>query len=291
MSYSNRLERAYRASSEICINDKSKLVLLSDCHRGDGSWSDDFAGNRNLFYYALETYYKDNFTYIELGDGDELWENRSLSAIMRENEDLFELMSRFHNDDRLYLLYGNHDLARSEKDVEHSPYFASETFSRLFPGIAFHEGLILNYYGGEIFLLHGHQADFFNSVLWKLGRFLVRNLWKRLENLGVNDPTSASKNPKKKSSVELKLMKWAKEKGLMLIAGHTHRAVFPKPGKGLYFNDGSCVFRDHISAIEIEDGSISLVNWSFKVRDDGTLYAGRGKIDTAMLKDYFVSIK
>ncbi len=286
MSSSDRMSRAYESAEEISVGDRSRIVIMSDCHRGDGSWADTFAGNRNLFLAALDDYDRKGFTYIELGDGDELWENGGFAEIMSEYGDIFRVMARFHLEGRLYLIYGNHDMVKRIPGGNGNPLLSNKEFSRLFPRIGFPEGLILNYLGSRIFLTHGHQADFLNSRLWRLSRFLVRNLWRRLESLGVKDPTSASKNPRKKTAVERALMKWAKDKNVMLIAGHTHRAVFPAPGKGLYFNDGSCVNRDYISAIEIEGGNISLVKWSFKVREGGAVYAGRDVRSSAKLRDY-----
>ncbi len=57
----------------------SRFVLISDCHRGCGNHNDNFLKNQNLYFAALNYYYEKEFSYVELGDGDELWENRSLS--------------------------------------------------------------------------------------------------------------------------------------------------------------------------------------------------------------------
>lgn len=62
--------------------------------------------------------------------------------------------------------------------------------------------------GRNICMMHGHQADFFNSVCWKLSRFLVRYLWKPLEKNGFNDPTSAARNNKKAQKYEKCLKDW-----------------------------------------------------------------------------------
>lgn len=287
MSSSGRISKAFQTAEEINIDNRSRIALISDCHRSDGGWADSFASNRNLFYAALSTYNMDKYTYIELGDGEELWETKYFSDIMRENRNIYRLMSRFYVGGRLYLIYGNHDMVKKNLGFGKNPYTANDDFVQLFPDIRSYESIVLNYQGNKILLLHGHQADFFNSCLWRLGRFLVRHFWKNLETLGVNDPTSASKSRKKKSAVEVGLMKWSAENGVMLIAGHTHRAFFPAPGETLYFNDGSCVSREYISAIEIADGNISLVYWSFKVREDGTVYVGRDVSATGKLKSYF----
>ena len=276
MSASKRVSAAFNSAPEIPFDDSSKIVIMSDCHRGDGSWSDSFASNRNLFLAALNEYNREKYTYIELGDGDELWENADFADIVYSYGDIFSLMSRFYKDGRLYLLYGNHDMDKKVLEFTKNSF---ETISEtaVFPDIVIYEGLILKHRDGKIkiYLLHGHQADFLNDKLWKLSRFLVRHIWKPLETLGINDPTSASKNKRIKNKVELNLSQWAENKKTILIAGHTHRPLLPAPGEGLYFNDGSCVYRNYITSIEITGGNISLVKWSLKTKPDGTVYVGR----------------
>ena len=61
----------------------------------------------------------------------------------------------------------------------------------------------------------------------------------------------------------------------MLIAGHTHKPMFPEVGETPYFNDGSCVHPRCITAIEISDGNIILVKWSVNTKNDGTLFIDR----------------
>ena len=103
-----------------------------------------------------------------------------------------------------------------------------------------------------------------NDNLWRVSRFLVRYLWRPLENFGVEDPTRAAKNYKEKNNVDKRLSEWAEREGVIVIAGHTHRPVFPSNGEGKCFNDGSCVHPRCITAIEIVNGEISLVKWSIK---------------------------
>ena len=73
MSSRNRFSNAYRLAKRIEFDDSSKFIVFSDCHRGDNSFADDFANNRNIYFHALKHYYNEGFTYCELGDGDELW--------------------------------------------------------------------------------------------------------------------------------------------------------------------------------------------------------------------------
>ncbi len=296
MNYLGRISKVFEASEELVIDDDSKLIIMSDCHRGDGSWADSFAGNQNIYFAALSYYYKENYTYIELGDGDELWENRNIKDIIHEHSDVFWLMKKFHDKKRLYLLYGNHDMVKKYPEfVKKNFYeFLSQRDNKtinLLKNITIHEGLILNHKdtGNKILLLHGHQTDFLNNDIWMVARFLVRYFWRPLENLCIKDVTRTAKNYKRKNDIAKRLTEWVKKENKMLIAGHTHRPMFPEPGEPPYFNDGSCVHPRCITGIEITGGSIQLVKWSIKSVNKGNLtvekdiLAGPGK-----LKDYII---
>ncbi|MBO5487347.1 MAG: metallophosphoesterase [Eubacterium sp.] len=289
-----RLDQAYEKALCIPIHVGSRIVLMSDCHRGIGNWGDNFQANQNLFFAALQYYNQRKFIYIELGDGDELWENRDLREIVRTHSNQFWMMGEFYHDRRFYMLFGNHDRKKEQekyfKRTCHSYYCETEENEKtLFPDMKVQEAIRLKeeQSGVEVFLVHGHQGDLWNDTLWKVTRFLVRYLWRPLELAGCNDPTSAAKNYQKKVKVERRLAKWAKEHETILVAGHTHRPVFPKPGEGYYFNDGSCVHPRCITALELECGRISLVKWSMKVREDNVMYIGREVLQGPVsLKEY-----
>lgn len=81
MNKLKRISKVFESADEISFDDTSKIVLMSDIHRGDGSWADDFSKNQNLYFAALTHYYNENYTYIEIGDGDELWKNKKLLTL------------------------------------------------------------------------------------------------------------------------------------------------------------------------------------------------------------------
>ena len=295
MSVHERINRVFESAKVIPFGNDSRIVLISDCHRGDAGWSDDFSKNQNLYFYALTHYYSNAFTYIELGDGDELWENKKMSDIKAAHVDVFWLLSRFYKEKRLHLLYGNHDIVKKKKKfVKNNLYTYYDEHEKkqlpLFEDIEVTEGLVLRYTetGDDIFLLHGHQGDFLNDYLWRLARFLVRYFWRPLNLFGFNDPTSPAINYDKKEKVSHRLHQWSQKEEKMLIAGHTHKPVFPEVGETLYFNDGSCVHPRCITAIEIAGGSIMLVKWCLKTREDASLYVGRDILaGPVMLSEYF----
>lgn len=282
MSISKRISKVFNSSEEIPFDDSSRIILMSDVHRGDGTWADDLLKNENLYFAALTHYYYENYTYIEIGDGDELWKNKRLSNILPTHRDAFLLLAKFFKEGRLHFIYGNHDTVKSKaKFVENNLYHYFDQQEKknvpLFENITLHEGLVLRHKvtDQKIFLIHGHQASFLDYDMWKVRRFLVRYLWRPLELFGINDPTSTAKNYKKKDSIEKRLTEWVTQEKHMLIAGHTHRPMFPEVGKPLYFNDGSCVHPHSITGIEITEGSITLVKWNVKTKIDGTLFIGR----------------
>lgn len=295
MKTGRRLDEVYRNARRIRIDKDSRIVCMSDCHRGVGNHGDNFLPNQNVFFAALTYYYEREFRYMELGDGDELWENGSLKRIVEYHSDVFWLMSRFYQEGRFTMLYGNHD-RRKEDGVffeSHCGTYVcehSDCECNLFTGMRACEGLVLRLgdSGHEILLVHGHQGDFINDTVWRLGRFLVRYLWRPLELLGVYDPTSAARNYKKRRSTEKRLDGWAEKHRVMVIAGHTHRPVLPRPGKSLYLNDGSCVHPRCITAMEIEGGRVTLVKWSVMVRYGRQLSVEREVLEGPMeLEAYF----
>lgn len=272
----------YESAKRIYFDDSSKFILMSDCHRGDGGMSDSFSKNQNIFFAALTYYYTHNYTYIELGDGDELWENKHMQDIINEHSDIFWLLKKFYRRKKLYMIYGNHDMVKKDLKYVRKNLFQQfsereENYIPLFENLTIHEGLVLKHKdtGMEILLIHGHQVDFLNSRIWRLARFLVRYFWRPLESFGVNDVTRTAKNYKKKNSVAKKLTQWAMNKKKILIAGHNHKPMFPNEKEPPYFNDGSCVHPRCITGIEISEGKIMLIKWSIKSNGLRQLYIGR----------------
>lgn len=279
LSSRKRLDNAYKKAKIIEFNDHSKFILFSDCHRGDNSFADDFANNRNIYFHALNYYFANHFTYCELGDGDELWENLSFKSIFDAHKNVYLLMKKFYLTNRLHLIWGNHDMVyKNPSYVKRilTHYFDVKTGNpvELFKDIEYHEGIILKHSESkqELFLTHGHQADMWNYTFWKWSRFMVRVLWKPLNVMGIADPTSPAKNYKELIKVERRIKKWITENNnLITITGHTHRPRFPEPGDIAFFNDGSCVHPRSITGIEIENGEITLIKWQIATKEDGTL--------------------
>lgn len=297
MSSHDRLTKAYKEAKRVSFTNQDKFILFSDCHRGDSSFADDFANNRNIYFHALQHYYKEGFSYIELGDGDELWENLFFKTIFEANKNVYKLLQQYHFSNRLHMIYGNHDMVYRNPDYikrKLSTYFDAREGKDvpLFPNIEYNEAIVLENKDTqqELFLTHGHQADFMNYVGWKINRFMVRALWKPLQVWGIKDPTSPAKNYVELIKVERRIKKWIADNGNKItITGHTHRPRFPKPEENAlhYFNDGSCVHPRSITGIEIANGTIALIKWFIDTKEDGTLQIVKDYLEgPRKLEDY-----
>ena len=293
MSYYSRLTKAFQQAPVLPITERSRYVLISDCHRGNGTRSDNFLKNQNLYFAALSHYYEEDYTYIEMGDGDELWENRSMGQITEIHSNVFWLLNKFHQQNRLYMLYGNHDIIKKRKgylnkSCQKYPHASVQEFQSLLKNSTYYSGVILadKICNKELYLTHGHQASLLNSTLWPLARFLVRYVWSPLEHLGFNDPTSAAKNNTRKKKAETRLAHWAKTKDHILITGHTHRPMLGTPDSP-YFNTGSCVHPRCITCIEIENRCFHLVKWTIGTRPDRTLFVSRVVLAPPICIDHY----
>lgn len=280
MSVSSRLLSSFSHAPVLPLDETSRYVLFSDCHRGCANSNDNFLKNQHLYFSALKYYYHNAFTYIELGDGDELWENKKMEQIIEAHNNVFSLFKKFREQNRLYLIYGNHDIEKRKASYFNchcSSYFCMDSLQMqpLFPDMVYHSGVILeNTNGLRLYLTHGHQADLFNSTFWPLSRFLVRYIWKPLEHAGVTDPTSAAKNNHRKNVTEQRLASWAQKQQNILITGHTHRPRLNKE-EPFYFNTGSCVHPSCITCIEIRNSMLTLCKWAIDTHPDRTLYVAR----------------
>lgn len=287
-----KLDKIFYNSKRILIDENTKIVIMSDCHRGRGDSQDNFINNKNIYQSALDYYYKKGFIYIELGDGDELWEVKNCKDIVDVHLDTFKQLKKFNDTGRLIMIYGNHDM------VKHTPAVLKECFydyynnvtkqnETLLDKLVAYESLVLDYNNHDIFLIHGHQADFVNGTMWKTSRFIIRYLWKPLEYIGIKEPMSAAKNHKITNFVEKKLEKWSIKNNKIIISGHTHKPVFPKTGKSLYFNTGSCIHPNGITCIEIENGYIMLVRWDFKINKGELISVKKNVLEKEEINNFF----
>ncbi|MEP6466324.1 MAG: metallophosphoesterase, partial [Parafilimonas sp.] len=86
-----------------------KFIIFSDEHKGAKNNADDFAVCEKNYVTALDYYFKEDYFFINLGDGEELWEN-NIFSVKKQNQLSFEKEKLFQQQKRFIKIFGNHDL-------------------------------------------------------------------------------------------------------------------------------------------------------------------------------------
>ncbi|MGI6205496.1 MAG: metallophosphoesterase family protein [Anaerovoracaceae bacterium] len=282
MLTSRRLDTIYRNAERIHIDDHAQFVFISDVHRGDNSVSDEFAQNRLVYYHALQYYFDDGYTYVEVGDGDEMWEVPNYRYIWGAHPGIFRELRKFQQDGRLIMLAGNHnhqiiknDFVRRNMEYDYDA-FLDETVEVL-PGVKPKEAVVLVYdpTGQEILVCHGQQGEILNDYLAPIGLFTNRYIWRYFHKVGFHYSANPTKNRYQPAKRERSLKKWIDDNDVMMICGHTHRPRLSQKGETPYFNSGCVMHPGGMTCLELTFGEISLVRWTIHTRKDGMLYIKR----------------
>lgn len=202
----------------------SKIIIFSDQHKGARDLADDFHPAEQNYLAALNYYYDAGYTYINLGDCEELWECTPQVAIDSNKISLLA-EARFLTDRRYFRVFGNHDLEWSyaiQQNQYLKPIFGES--------LQVHEGIRLRYQDNgttySFLLTHGHQGDlksdgnmfskWFVAAIWTpIQRYLEINLNSLSDSFGLVDRHN------------IIMSDWSeKQKNLVLISGHTHKPVF-----------------------------------------------------------------
>lgn len=211
------LEKAYKRSRRIKIDNNSKIVVLSDFHLGSGRSRDEFKKNSKLVMTALrEWYLPRGYTLILNGDIEELHRLR-LHTISQAWEELYRLFLDFKMGPGLYKIQGNHDNGPSFAWKTGRSDAELEVNSEILPSV------ILEYGEEEMLVLHGHQASLYNSPFkHKMNHLFLRYLAHPLHINNIKRDFLSDKPLK----AEQRIFEFAREKGIIALAGHTHRALF-----------------------------------------------------------------
>ncbi len=282
---------------------KDKFILLSDQHKGARDGGDIFRRAVNNYLAALDYYNNEGYTYINLGDSEELWENIFLT-IKRHNKNTFEAEKKFLARKAFIKIFGNHDLY-----WDNDPLAMVSLLQIYGEQVKVHEGAVLqtnvNNKNISIYLTHGHQGDLQSDGNW-FSKWFVSDVWGPLQSYLHINPNTPAYNDQLKTDHNRLMYEWSsKRKDTILITGHTHQPVFksmtelealyeklsratgeeathlqekidrlhlkdltPPDFKGYldnYFNTGCCCFDDgDITGIEIDQGCIRLIKWTKK---------------------------
>jgi hypothetical protein len=222
----NRALRRTRERREVEIGDL-RAVVFSDHHRGRGDGADDFARCERAYAAALGWYLEEGYELWLLGDVEELWENRTEKVLERYG-DILRLEREFGP--RLVRFFGNHDMAWRDDGTR------ATHLERWLRGAPVHESmtLVLKQDGVKracVFILHGHQGTFDsgNLLVLPFSRFVVRFVWARLQRAIGFASTSPATDGDLRGKHDRAMERWADRhpERLILVAGHTHRPVFP----------------------------------------------------------------
>lgn len=204
----------------------ARYIIFSDQHKGARTGADDFQRCERAYNAALAYYYADRYTLVELGDVEELWEERPAPVLEAYKHSLM-LSARFHTAGRYLRIYGNHDDEWSFRDqVER---YLADVYTK---ELVVYESARLRVMDGDrelglIWLIHGHQGTNDSDRFSWLARLPVRYIWRpiqRLFNISLNTP---AKDWVLREKHNIALYSWvAVQPKLLLIAGHTHRPVF-----------------------------------------------------------------
>jgi predicted phosphodiesterase len=258
-----------------------KFIIFSDHHKGNRDHGDDFANNEPNYLAALDYYLQNNFTYINLGDSEELWKYTPEQVISKNIVSL-RAEAKFHEQGKYHKTFGNHDtIWKNKLDVD---IRFKEIFTLPLP---VWEGILLktkiNDRSLSVYLTHGHQGDKLSDNN-TLSTWLVAHIWRPVQRylqINVNTP---AKDYRLRDRHNIIMHDWSSQrKSLLLITGHTHKPVFASGKysdhennnidkavtgqkklklKPSYFNSGCCCYNDgDITGIEIAGDKISLVKW------------------------------
>ena len=202
-----------------------RLAIISDTHFGNGSAADDFYKNRTALINALAFYKEGEYSLILLGDIEEFWQF-DLPEIVKQYEEAShpKIYPKFREfgDEHLLRIFGNHDyewggLIDPTKNAPDTSSFADEALKlRDIDDVV------------RILLVHGHQGSIESDKFAWLSRFFVR-LYRGVEPwvswTGLFVAGSATKSQVAKD-YERTMYGWAKQNKVILICGHSHRAIF-----------------------------------------------------------------
>ncbi len=263
-----------------------KFIIFSDQHKGTRDNADDFKNNEANYIAALNHYRQEGYSYINLGDAEELWKYTA-DKVIPKNENALKAEANFQQDNKYYRTFGNHDLLwKSKLDVD---LYLKKIFTLPLP---VYEGIVLKISLAEkqtnndqpatfnIFLTHGHQGDAMSDSN-TFSSWVVAHIWlpvQRLLEININTPAKDFHLRDKHNKM---MYEWSsRKKDLLLITGHTHKPVFAsgkyavdqahiidveKSSENIqpaYFNTGCCCYDDgDITGIEIAEGYIRLIKW------------------------------
>lgn len=203
---------------------QGRFVIVSDQHKGARDAADDFRVAETNYREALQYYYEQQFTLINNGDAEELWENTPPVVIEKNRMVLLE-EARFLQDKRYYRIFGNHDLEWKYDIPRH--FFLKPLFGESLKVV---EGVLLQTSyenkNWSILISHGHQGDQ-KSDGNPFSTWVVAAIWTPLQRfleISINTTADSYELVDKHNII---MHEWStRQERLLFISGHTHKPVF-----------------------------------------------------------------
>lgn len=240
-----------------------KVVSLSDCHLGTGTYDDEAMKNNLYLFQSLKYYYDNDYKVILLGDTFELARNKNIEDIKCVHDDLMWLLGEIHKKGNLVIVKGNHDQYLKEKDLSTRLDTYSKKTIPFLTDIKLYDSVLLN---DKFLFLHGHQYHWkFQGVANRIVNFVCRHDIFHSEKWFVDDPTKTSLGYEAADSTDKVLKSYADYSKLVVVAGHTHSVKMLNN----YYNDGAGILNRCISCVEVVDNFPKVYKWSTVVDNDG----------------------
>ncbi|HVI45759.1 MAG TPA: metallophosphoesterase [Chitinophaga sp.] len=270
-----KTERGLRLTFD---HESTRYIIFSDQHKGARDAADDFMAAEENYLGALSYYYNNNFTFVNLGDCEELWESTPAKVMEKNRLALLE-EARFQQQERYFRIFGNHDLewkyALPQQQFLH-PIFGKQ--------LKVYEGLILSTRYNEkeyqVFLTHGHQGDQ-RSDGNAFSKWFVAAIWTPIQRFFDIHTDTLSDSFDLVDQHNLMMHEWSVQySNTLLIAGHTHKPVFAS--------------LDHIDRLnrQLQRATAKGGNAEIKKINDELLrrqaeYAGKRAVKTKVPPTYF----
>jgi predicted phosphodiesterase len=176
---------------------------------GDGSSTDDFKANADLFEKASKQYYLTKKYKLFLnGDIEEL-QRFNIKKITKQWSHIYELFDAFDVETDVVKTIGNHDLELMVMKKYPYSYKTVESYKLLWKE-------------NPVFLFHGHQAS---KKYQKHNELIGFTLKYFVDPLGIKS-YSVSHDSKKQYNIEKRVYHFSAFKKWVSIIGHTHRPLF-----------------------------------------------------------------
>ncbi|MEP6750873.1 MAG: metallophosphoesterase [Bacteroidota bacterium] len=201
-----------------------RFIIFSDQHKGARDDADDFTLAEKNYTTALDHYYTNDFTFINLGDCEELWENTP-DVVMKYNKTVLQSETRFLLQNRYYRVFGNHDLEWKypfQQALYLKPVFGSTL--NVYEAVELQTQYNNKTY--SIFLTHGHQGDK-RSDGNPVSQWIVAAIWTPIQRFLDININTISDSSELVDAHNIIMYEWSTtQKQLIFISGHTHKPVF-----------------------------------------------------------------